>query len=426
MLKIFQLHNQYNSTGGLGSRLGDRVSDVLSSYLKMYKVTKDKAYLIKFINRTIEVINLRMDHNQINNPPDNIPLWTSNASSYQNGKILAPLAEFIHLVMIDEPFLQNEVLPAELILNFSATTYGNFALWLTNEITFSLNYIIDNYWIDDQKGFSKLPDEDVTNEINQQASLGVTLFYLGHSFPTDFNAAPYNYLHKADAMILLYNTYFDLFNNCDCVSYNEYLFVLNSSNAYTWFHSGWRVDFEDGCINACINSILSLPNQPIIENISTYIEDISHGFVTLSFRRTVYKYNFSSAIDLDDMIRWRNTFAKNIYDGFGNFHNAVDGTDNTVYPSTNDTINDLRYRALAWMPFYEFDEFDSSPLPVYDIVMNYYAFGIPGDPTTSTLNFPVQNIPDGLDFLGLAEVVAAQWVKECPDLTLYNRDVVYD
>lgn len=104
MLKIFQLHNQYNSTGGLGSRLGDRVSDVLSSYLKMYKVTKDKAYLIKFINRTIEVINLRMDHNQINNPPDNIPLWTSNASSYQNGKILAPLAEFIHLVMIDEPF----------------------------------------------------------------------------------------------------------------------------------------------------------------------------------------------------------------------------------------------------------------------------------------------------------------------------------
>jgi len=30
------------------------------------------------------------------------------------------------------------------------------------------------------------------------------------------------------------------------------------------------------------------------------------------------------------------------------------------------------------------------------------------------------------DYYGLAEVVSAQWDKECANLTLYNRDVVYD
>jgi len=39
----------YTDCNGLSVRIGDKVSFVLSSHLKMYKTTKDMAYFVKFI-----------------------------------------------------------------------------------------------------------------------------------------------------------------------------------------------------------------------------------------------------------------------------------------------------------------------------------------------------------------------------------------
>ncbi len=409
--------------GNLSNRLGDRVADVMTSYLKMYKTTKDKAYLVKFINLCIEVQSLKMGNNLVNNPPVNAPIWST--TMYQNGRILAPMAEFVHLVKMDDQSLQTVPFPVSLINNANFNTYLDFADWLKDKVAETLNYMIDNYWIDDSKAFKKFIGDNTANEINQQSDFGVTLFYIGHAYPNSFNTPPYNYLHKADAMALLYKSNIDIDDKCYCFTYQYPLLRTTSSNAYWWFNSGWRITYH-GCIVSSCFPFLPHTDQPKYLDYTRYREDISHAISTLFFPRVVYDYNFSSSITQDDMIRWRNTFAKNIYDGSGNFHNSVEGTDNDIDPNVGSQINDLRFRALGWVPFYKFDDYDSSPISLYDIVMNYYANGIPGDATTSTLNYPIQNIPEGSDYLGLSEVTAAQWDKECVNLTLHNRDVIYD
>lgn len=68
------------------------------------------------------------------------------------------------------------------------------------------------------------------------------------------------------------------------------------------------------------------------------------------------------------------------------------------------------------MPFYKFDDPNSSTT-VYNILMDYYTCDIANN---------INTITEGMDFNGLAEVAAAQWDKECTNLTLYNRDVTYN
>jgi hypothetical protein len=414
---------------GLSARLGDRASYIMTSYMRMYKTTKDKAYLIKFINLCLKVQSLKMENNQSNNPPGDAPIWANEASMYHNGLILAPMAEFIHLVKIDDPGLQTLEFPVNLINNANLSTYLDFAGWLKSLVAATLNYMIDYYWIDDSRAFAKgLVDHDdldkeTANEINQQSAFGVAMFYLGHAYPNEFLTGSHYYLHKADAMAQLYQTTINLDDDCACVSYLSKIFHLPSTNAYWWYDYGWRVTYY-GCGLADCEPYIGHSNQPKCDEYQEYLEDISHGILTLFFPRVVYEYSFSSSITLDDMTYWRNTFAKNIYDGSGNFRNNVMGTNDQQYLGHN--LNDLRWRVLGWMPFYKYDDYDSSPIPLYDIVMNYYANGVPGDQYSSTLNYPVVNLQDGLDYLGLSEVVSAQWDKECINLTLYNRDVVYD
>ena len=66
--------------------------------------------------------------------------------------------------------------------------------------------------------------------------------------------------------------------------------------------------------------------------------------------------------------------------------------------------------------------YDGNSLPnVYDILIQHTTGLI--SPTSPP---SVQNLTGAQSFQGLSEVVKAQWDKECINLTLYNRDVVYN
>ena len=60
--------------------LGDAISKVLDEYITMYQVTKDKAYLYKFIKQSICIIGNRHDYAGINSTPAGARLPTVRAS----------------------------------------------------------------------------------------------------------------------------------------------------------------------------------------------------------------------------------------------------------------------------------------------------------------------------------------------------------
>jgi hypothetical protein len=185
------------------------------------------------------------------------------------------------------------------------------------------------------------------------------------------------------------------------------VFILNSSaNAYWWYHSGWRVARE------CLNT-------KSYEQYTKFFEDLSHGALTLSL--VLDYYNCLGLFSTADMVRFRNTFTKLLYNGDGTFNNAVNGADNPIFHNGNSDSewphNLLKMSSMAYMPFSRFDNLSTAP-NVYNIIMNFYAGNV------SNMAIPLNGM-DGLPHKGHAETVKAQWERECPNLSLYNRDVVY-
>lgn len=77
--------------------------------------------------------------------------------------------------------------------------------------------------------------------------------------------------------------------------------------------------------------------------------------------------------------------------------------------------------SLNYIPYSEFDGADNTATPpdVYEILMDFYVSEITGN----------TNLPSGYNGQtnkGHADLVEAQWKNNCPDLTVYNRKVVYD
>ena len=413
--------NVYNpcniSPSNIPNTYGDGMSYVLESYIKMYETTKDKAYLIKFIINSICMQENRQDTRGVTSNPR----WTYGM--YQDGLIIWPMAHFVHQIIVEEPSLY--YLPLPQIPNTKITsnafgetfnTYGDFAQWLRTRTEQTLGWYtygnasnsFENYWGDDTRCYT--PDQDPSSstraqQINQQAGFACALFYFGLTNPNT------DYLHKAAKIAIAYKgTYTEKhpgFLGCATpTSHTHPVLDLQSNNSYVWKGNGWR---EINCGD--------------VQNGDNDYEDISHGVSTLIYPRAInnrLESNNVMLFDDNDMIRFRNTFSFNVYAGTSSscpqFHSGVDGDDVINYDSDFNGLNTLKVRTLAWMPFYKFDSYSSTP-DVYDIVMNYYACDI--------LN-SISNIASGLDFYGLSEVVAAQWDKECVNLTLYNRDVTYN
>ncbi len=394
----------------------------LESYIRMYQTTRDKAYLYKFIKHIIKIQSLRgtysgsftcegcADHGALS--------WSP--SFYQNGIILWPMAHFVHLIRKEEPALQSVSLNPHQDIDLSSIDYSNFgefADWLAGRAKETIEYYRNNgYWWSDDEAFRGSTDDNHALAINMQSAFGATLLYMGLAWDP-------GYMPYARKMADLYKTSFFIADFCTglpClpdIYINPLLRHNKINNSYWWYHSGWSIP-----MTSCFCSAFT--QQPKLNGIGGFLElyeDISHGAQTLIFPLVAYKHQLSSGgtpyFTSIEMTRFRNTMAKNVWGGtITSFWNAIIGGTHCDVPSYNCLPNYHRRATLAWMPFYEFDIYDANPKPLYEILMDYYEFDV---------HDKVIPASRGMTYYGLAEVAAAQWDKECPDLTLKNRKVVY-
>ncbi|MFH2143271.1 MAG: T9SS type A sorting domain-containing protein [Bacteroidota bacterium] len=420
---------------GFTERLG-RVSDFLTSQIRLFQTTNDKSYLIKFINNCLLIQSYR---NDVYYDPSDHPGWmligteAENNNMYLDGLGIMPMAEFVYMLKNNSelyitPLPQSLVNIPPVFASVSFQTYGDFANWLRNRIEETIDWYINTnngYW-DDDYGFKKLPEEEYAAEINMQSGFATALIFLGLSYTDYYDIKYADYRAKAVKIVDLYKSNVSLFRDSDCDLPVSECFSLNVlqtfNNSYWWYHSGWsqKPTPNPWCSN----------DRGKCSEYKEFIDDISHGAKVLFFPKAIYE-NYSTILFTEyDMIKWRNMFTENIYDGSGEFYCAVNGTDGPIFTGHGNAPDPncpnficphsyLKMRSLAYMPLYKFDELAGGGNNVYDVVMNFYVNYV-NDATFQTYEM------EGLDYLGLSETVVAQWDKECPNLTLNNREVMYN
>ncbi len=361
----------------------------LLSYLKMYEATHDKAYLNKFVKHSY---NIQMRRNTF--------LWdmdgTSSTIVLYTGQLLRPMAEFVYIVNQDNTLYNTNILQGVVQSTLSDPTqtvlgYGDYANWLQKRITRTMDYLLAIYWSNDNNCFNK-GGAHVPIEINFNAPYASTMFYIG-------NVDPYfhsDYTHKAEQIVIFFRN-----------RVTEYV----PNHSYTWFHD----DFDP------------------------FREDVSHGAIDIQIPIVAYQLYGNGLYQPSEMNKFAHTFSKNIWRGnnsFDVFHNNVFGLDYDI--ADGDKLNSCNYAAngtqnyygpgevLAWAPLYQFDS------NVYDILINQ-ATKLLDDYNGITALVPAnycltttRYLSGAQPFYGLSEVVKAQWDRECVNLTLFNRDLVYD
>lgn len=476
-LKIKETFDNFNSkevqkntltyeytNGGFISTLTEGWGTDIISYINLYKTTYDKAYIIKAINNSLEIEYDRRDVKFPSTDATN-KCWTykdmpeQNGESqeniiHKNGRALWGLSELVYLIKHDND-LYSTILPqVPMIINnpfsITFTTYGDFAIWLQSKLEETIDFINTYYWSDDgvaegnEVGF--LNYDQSSMNINMQATYGSALVLMGILLADDNNQIKgQSYIDKALKIVDLFKNYplrihnnggscngFN-YDNCDKIIYPLMTGKDNTAfddvNSYYWFASAWR---ESNSNTDC------WAHRIQCTDLYDHIEDISHAIYTLTLPLTLTDYySMYSPIDASQMVKFKNTFTKHVHIKNSNsFWSSVIGNNNVTLGNdlygSPDAVAYTKYSNLAWMPLYKYTEQNDGADNVYDILMNFYKSTINNiNPTNDPFNNDPEFIqffrdPQHLNYFGLSEVVKAQWEKECPDLTLRNRDVVYD
>lgn len=424
---------------------GNSLSWTLSGLLHMYQTTADKAYLVKFINHCIKLQKVRWDEYVSGEAPvwiriidddcDLSPVPNDGEPAYFNSLLIYPMAEFVYMVINDQnlyntnlpisQFIDQDVIDITVLNTLTTpnavTMYGDFALWLGKRVEETMIYMENTY--ETGEGIEAHDGDNVPAGMNMLSPYCTAALFMGYA-NTDFGNGNLSNGHFIIARTFAENltTPMELYNDNDCNLNTPQCFTLNvfqdaQSNSYTWYTKelGVGTDFRIECFSQRIKC----------STLTEYVEDVGHGAMDLFFIRSCYETGFSPPnsstpyFTFSQMEKFRNTLTKNIYftiDTNPHFHNNVDGTDN---PSQDLNCNpncppDLhKAEVFAWMPLYKFD--GSSQPDVYDILLN------------QALTLLLTPSAIGAEsYLGLSEVVKAQWDKECVNLSLYKRDVVYD
>ncbi len=380
------------------------ISFLIDAYLNMYKTTKDKSYLYMCIFQTLRIMEVRHDYANINNEKR----WVgSRYRVFLDGYILGAMSKFVYLIKIEEQALQSTPLfqfPEIAQNNFNITfqTFGDYINWLDVRINETLEWYISHSFWSDNYGIKKDPNDQMGAEVNMQVGFGRSFLFMGLS---DSNS---DYIFKAQILNSLFRIYIEIPDNCSTSTSTIYpLLRLNSTNnSYWWYHAGWRLEV---CDNGRVN-----PDKYL-----KYLEDASHGFCDIQLIMDFYNYLPNSNLTNIDMVRFRNTFAKNIMDANGGFHKAVNGTNNNVYPSIG-----LDYSILNYMPLTLFDGLDNTATPpdVYNLILDFYIQHYSNQ--SQIPDTPYSN--NYASIKGISEVLFHQWEIENTNLTIYNRFVIYD
>lgn len=415
----------------LNNRLGDRYADVLSALLLMYETTGDKAYLVKFVALTYHIqVNLRQDNGVISYPGWRDFLNDDYNQHQQDGNTIAPMAEYVYLLKNNNQLYNTPLPPINVLGNtFDALiypansaniaeniyTYGGFAEWLSTQILQTLNSYLNNQpsYFTNQTGFRYIEtplnktSHNSAIDINQQGGFSKALLYMGLALNDN------QLLQKSFKIAQLYKSsvvFLDhCFNGSIKMLYNAPV-MQTSNNAYWWYHRGWSVTKHE-----C--------NKPKIftKNFSDYIEwvdDISHALNVLALPLSMHKTNNTQFFTNTDMVKWHNTFTQLIHKGGNNFSANVLGFDD-AYPCGGTCVpNQFKYTALGYAPFSVFDDLPGATGSIYTTLMNLYDTDIKFNSETK--------ITDGNQYLGVAELTNEQWNRECVNLSLYKRNMVYN
>jgi len=401
---------------------GDGMSKVLEAYLNMYELTNDKAYLYKFIMNSLCIVENRNDINS--NAIASTPKWTEGSSStYADGYIIAALSRFVFCINVLYPDLKDEelysfpeIMPDNYLdsscnCNFSGIyfkTFGDYSVWLSEIVDETISYFIDNELWSEEFGMIQ---PGSTLEINMQAGFARAFLFMGLANKRD------DYFNKAKRLAELYKSKVEFNDKCEKRKYSNQVLVLDTvKNSYWWYHMGWKVNYR--------NCKMRLNQMPDYNYYTFYVEDVNHGAMVTLFPLDYYKYASDTIFTEEDMVRFRNTFTKNIYNG-KKYNTGLDGTNGKTYIERaydSITIEEiLRYFSLPYSCWAEFDGVDEtadSP-DVYDLTMKDYI-----NYFTDLKRLPAYY--SGQKCLGHSMLVSQQWEKDSTDLTLYNRNLVYN
>lgn len=302
-------------------------------------------------------------------------------------------------------------------------TFGHYANWLENRVDETLSWYLNNGYWHSTEGIKTKPSASAQiASINKQVGFGRALLFMG------LTTGKSSYKTKAMLIANLFKGNVTFYDPCEDQFYNASVFRLTPDNGYWWYHAGWSVPRRDcGVWSGFPPSFTYYFKAPKYSGFVEYIEDVSHGAIVTWLPLDFYDFQPNTPFTQADMIRFRNTFTKNLYDS-GQYHTGTDGTDGTTFiedrdpPYSQKTIDQLRtMNALSYMPLAEFDGADGTANPpnAYETIMDFYISDIKG-----SLGLPSGY--GGQINKGHAEVVKTQWQRECPNLELYNRKVVYN
>ncbi len=396
-------------------------NEILLSYLRMYETTLDKAYLIKFIKCSYMFQLGRLGGLEYND----LPIWyiPDDEQLLYGGQLIRPMAEFVHLVRSNQS-LYNTNLPTldgipTQIGSQNILGYGDYANWLQGRVVETLDYFLTHYWNDDDGYFSKhweSSDNDYTDiaqiaEINFHSALACALFYIGNVDPNGHS----NYTTIAEKIVTFFKN-----------RVTEY----TGNHSYTWFHKD-----EPNC-----TPTTHLPCR----------EDVRHGAWDIQIPIVAYRLYGNGLYSISEMNKFCHTFTYNIWDRYNHvIHNTVFGTDfqftdDNTYHTDCYGAHHIEYdspnwtgegEVLAWMPLQIWDDVNSAPNDIYTVLLTQAIKLVANhsyDPAILPLIY--QNgcyhdtylLSGPVSFRGCSEVVKAQYDHGCVDLTLYNRDVIYD
>lgn len=393
---------------------GDHLSKILEGYLIMYQTTGDKAYLYKFILQSLCIVENRHDYQPLIEP--NEPKWTGGETNYQDGYIIAVMAKYAYLIknvyynkLYNEQLYQFEELKYQ---NYTPNTcncnkfkpfytFGEYAEWLQGRVGETLWWFLSNGYWDNNEGMKKTTSQIA--EVNMQVGFARAMMYVGLSSNNISLLSKSAFIASKFKAPVYCNDLPPLF-------LPSMLLYNSSNNSYGWWSKGWKIDY-----NNCSTKYFE------------HMEDISHGDIVtwLPYEMNQLFPNNSYFTNID-MVRFRNMFTSNIYDGNGGFYNSVFGTDNPIFSnncSTNSCPHNMHeHITLGYVRFSDFDNLPNTTgsLTPYQIVMNHYSNFKTGFNTLPNNGYAAQSNR------GHAELVKAQWERECFNLSLYNRKMVYN
>jgi hypothetical protein len=445
----------------------ESLAGMLMSLTDMYEATEDVGYLYEFIYHINRLMYWRGKFYDSSYTSVSRGWVTDPNLTYMDGFIYLAISRFVWLV-------KNKYYSQLYSLSLNPnnhpdlwfalySTFGACANYLETEAKDYYVYMLQNNFLVHkyQIGSDNHPNRtgglsNLTNNANvakygftKYSSSGVMnlnmqlLFFAGMAYLYDVNNTYYSFKDRIQQAANLFSRFRIIYditcNGPKCLNCNWHAIPIlggnmigknvivnySSNNSYYWYYQGWN-EHQD-CIwqctsNNCNAGCDSQNNAPPYNDFNQ-IEDIGHAFNDYEFifalnETDLKNYSGSSVYPASEMLKYSNTITKNVWKGNSNFANNLDGSEVFYH---NNECKPINFNSKYIFSFIKLWPFDNSSPSLYFILMNHFIN------TQLSLSGTVLNTPDANRFFtGIARLLSAQTVKQCPNVHLRNRELAYD